>query len=186
VEDALWDNATIGEGVRQTYGFPPESVTDTRMFVSPTVTDYLFYCSGRWAAQGMAASVAGTSTNIFVNFFDYIASWNDWVFGEHMPYCVNEVCHAQDLAAIFFPFYAAPANLNPPTPKPDEIALANMVQRMWGNFARTGNPSIPTLNYPAYNATSTFVMNVSIPTGIIPEFRNHYCDFWATAGYYHF
>jgi hypothetical protein len=29
-------------------------------------------------------------------------------------------------------------------------------------------------------------MNVSIPTGIIPEFRNHYCDFWATAGYYHF
>jgi carboxylesterase type B len=184
VEDLLWDNATIGKLVREMYGTPPAGTTDTRMFISPTVTDYLFFCPWRQAARAMAAALP---SQVYFNLFDYAGSWNEWVFGEYMPYCVNEVCHAQDLAAIFFPFYAAPASAGvPPTPKADEIALSQLVQHQWGNFARTGSPSTSALPYPAFTPDGTAAMNMSIPAALVPDLRSQYCDEWDRIGYFRF
>jgi len=183
IEDLLWNNATIGAGVRKVYGMPPAGTTDSRMFVSPCITDYLFYCPTRMATREMAKTLPN---QVFFNYFDYVGSWSDWVFGSVMGYCTNVVCHAADLAVIFFPFFAAPANLNPPTPTAAEVNLANEVQSMWGNFARTGNPSTQNINYPPFTPSGSFVFNVSIPVNVIQNFRANYCDFWDAQGYYRF
>jgi carboxylesterase type B len=186
VEDALWDNLTIAQDAREVYGNPPANTTDARLFIGPMITDYLFYCPLRYATRGMAASVAGSGTSVYFNLFDYLPSWNSWAFTANSPYCVANVCHAEDVPVIFFSLYAAPASVNAPTPSADDEHLANLIQRQWGNFARTGNPSTAALPYPAYTATSSFVMNMSVPSALLPDFRADYCDFWDRMGYYRF
>jgi hypothetical protein len=112
-----------------------------------------------------------------------------------MPFCVHNVCHAEDLAMIFFPYQWIPLESGEPYPPPQkEVNLSAVVQTAWGNFAYNGNPDpitdgmpanvvVPGTAFPQFNATTNYLVNLSQPVSPLVGYRNEICDFWDTIGY---
>lgn len=179
---ALGTNASAG--ARAIYGNGPET-GDVRPFVSLVATDYIFYCVNRQVGNALAQSV-----DTYMHYFDRLPSYSPQVYGATMPYCVDAICHADDLPFYFNPFKAPmPSDFTPPTPQPVEIELAHLMQTALANFVRNGNPNpLPNnLVFPKFtNSNDNFLFNYSTPSGAISGFRNQYCDFWDTVGYNHF
>ena len=70
-------------------------------------------------------------------------------------------CHAVELSYVF---------CNPQetifTGEPADPQLTETVSDMWANFARTGDPSVPGLEWPAYNERSRETAIIGIPPQI--------------------
>ena len=121
---------------------------------------------------------------MFVYYYDYLMSTNEWVFGADMPFCVKNVCHAEDLIAVFFPFewIDVPKDLGP-APKATEADkyVSRVVQSAWGNFAHTGNPNpLPDVAagvaFERFNATANKVVRYGDPTVNMEGFHSSRCD----------
>jgi len=177
-----FDNLTSIDGV---YGkLPAKDWSDARLFLSRPMTDYVFYCVGR--AMG-AAMTRHAPTYMWL--FDYASSLNQWIFGKYMPWCVTNVCHAQDLAFIFNPFRWAHldnVSYEIPSPTAAETGLAHFVQRAWGNFARTGDPNpLPQgITWPRFDGAANNLVNYSIPPHVIQNYRHDECALWDKFGYF--
>jgi carboxylesterase type B len=164
--------------VKRMYGAPPaDQKDDARPWLAYVATDYLFLCAGRYVGGGMA-KVAPT----FMYYFDYLFSSNEWTFGKYMPFCVKNVCHAEDLAAIFNPFKwgMPPGVVGPNTTASDDYVIA-VIQSAWGNFARTGNPNPLArvqkgVGFTQFNATVHNLVNYSYPTADIVGFHDAKCN----------
>ena len=182
ITDALF--TTAAESVRQFYGKPGGGgyQSDIRPFLSVMLTDYVFYCSNRYVGAQLTKS-----TPTYMWYFDKNPSYSANVYEKNMPYCVNNVCHADDLPFIFNPFNAPlPPGYVPPTPTTEEVALAHLMQTAWGNFARTGDPNpLPNIVFPRFDGTTNVLVNYSTPVSLLPGYRNDVCDFFdKNVGYY--
>ena len=184
--DLFFGGANIST-IDSMYGkLPAKDWSDARLFISPLMTDYLFYCVNRLVGAALTKHVP-----TYMWLFDYASSLNQWTFGKYMPYCVDNVCHAQDLAFIFNPFTTAKydnVTANFPMPKPDEDHLARVVQKAWGNFARAGDPNpmlgAPALTWPRFTTeAANAVMNYSIPAAPVYGYRDAECNMWDRFGY---
>ena len=175
--------------IKKFYGpLPAKYWSDAHDWISVMATDYIFYCVNRKMGTYMTKV-----TDTFMYLFDQVGSWNEWVFGGLMPWCVNTVCHAADIPFVFNPFKSPtiPGNISDvPMPTERELDLIHFMQTAWGNFARTGNPNIGTplpnatgVSFPIFNGTKNILVNESIPVGILDGYRNDVCDFWDTIGY---
>lgn len=181
VLDALFVDAA--DQVRAFYGEPPsKDEADIRPFLTVIITDYVFYCPNRYVGAHLTKS-----TPTFMWLFDKNPSYSEPIYGKNMPYCVNNVCHADDIPFIFNPFKAPlPSGYIPPEPTAAEVALSHAMQTAWGNFARAGNPNpLPGgLAFPVFNGTVNNLMNWSTPASTLNGYRNNVCDFFDTIGYY--
>eukprot|EP00331_Platyophrya_macrostoma_P002687 CAMPEP_0176424688 /NCGR_PEP_ID=MMETSP0127-20121128/10971_1 /TAXON_ID=938130 /ORGANISM="Platyophrya macrostoma, Strain WH" /LENGTH=543 /DNA_ID=CAMNT_0017805763 /DNA_START=39 /DNA_END=1670 /DNA_ORIENTATION=+ len=180
--DAVFGSENVGK-IIEVYGAIP-TTGDGHPYVEVLATDYVFYCVNRHVTTELTKT-----TPTYVHFFDKLASYSAWVYNTSMPYCVNAICHADDLPFIFNPFHAPlPAGLNPPMPTQAELELTTFMQTVWGNFARTGNPNpLPGgIEFPRFNGTTHVMMNYSTPSSLLAGYRDSYCDFWDTIGYYRY
>lgn len=180
--EAVFGSETL-EKIFEVYG-PPPPEKDGHHYVEVIATDYIFYCVNRHVTTQLTKT-----TPTYVHFFDKLASYSSWVYNKTMPYCVTAICHADDLPFIFNPFHGPlPVGLDPPNPTTAEVELAHFMQTVWGNFARTGNPNpLPGgLEFPRFNGTTHVMMNYSTPSSLLAGYRDSYCDFWDTIGYYRY
>jgi para-nitrobenzyl esterase len=73
---------------------------------------------------------------------------------------------------------------NAPIPGPldaDQERLAASMRGAWASFAATGNPSTPTLRWPAFTHTAAVTSLVPPSPQIGGDSRvDHHCTFWAT------
>ena len=170
-----------GTKAMQYYGdIPAHFQTDARQFLSVPATDFIFYCSNRAVARS-----ATISTPVYFWVFDYLASWNEWVFGPTMSFCVKNVCHAEDLPFIFNPFAVPVPGEETPVPTPGDLALIRSVQKAWGNFIWTNSPEeVDGVTVGRYNAGEANMLNLSVPVSVIRNWRAKYCDFWESTGRY--
>jgi acetylcholinesterase/cholinesterase len=165
------------EKITKMYGAPPAAQKDDcRPWLSFVATDYIFYCATRYVG-GMMSKVAP----VFVYYYDYLMSDNAWVFGKYMPFCVENVCHAEDLIAIFFPFewITMPSGDPKQIPTAADKYVANTVQSAWGNFVHTGNPNpLPAkgAEFVRFNATLNQVVKYGFPTTNMVGFHSDKCD----------
>eukprot|EP00672_Neobodo_designis_P020965 CAMPEP_0174831824 /NCGR_PEP_ID=MMETSP1114-20130205/3328_1 /TAXON_ID=312471 /ORGANISM="Neobodo designis, Strain CCAP 1951/1" /LENGTH=569 /DNA_ID=CAMNT_0016065669 /DNA_START=34 /DNA_END=1743 /DNA_ORIENTATION=- len=177
--------------VREVYGPVPESMKkDVRPYLEVLATDFIFYCPNRMIG-GQLSKIVPT----FMWLYDYLAYDLEWVFGKSMPFCVHNVCHAEDLAMIFFPYQWVPLEPGEPYPPPQrEFDLSAIMQTSWGNFAYNGSPDpiadgqpasaiVNGTTYPQFNATQNVLVNLSVPVSNLVGYRNSVCDFWDTVGY---
>jgi carboxylesterase type B len=182
VLDALFVDAA--DEVRKFYGDPPsKNEWDIRPFLTVIITDYVFYCPNRFVGAHLTKS-----TPTFMWYFDKNPSYSEPIYGKNMPYCVNNVCHADDLPFIFNPFKAPlPNGYIPPEPTTAEVQLSHQMQTAWGNFARTGDPNpLPNgLHFPRFDGAVNNLMNWSVPATNLNGYRNNVCDFFdQKVGYY--
>lgn len=176
-------NSTTTGMIGQMYGPPPPS-GDTRMFMGPLATDWVFYCATRFLASALTKSVP-----TFVYLFDYVREGlYAPIFHKYMPYCDDVACHAVDLAFVFNSAQFVPKNIPVPHMLRNETHLAHVIQTAWANFALTGNPNgghgLPDgLVWPQYDGDAKRVLNYSIPSGVITAYRSDFCDQWDRVGY---
>lgn len=170
-----------GTKALQYYGdIPPKFQKDARQFLSVPATDFIFYCSNRAIARATTVKVP---TYFWV--FDFLASWNEWVFGPTMPFCVNNVCHAEDLPFIFNPFAVPIPGEESPIPTARDQMLIRSVQKAWGNFIWTGSPdAVDGVSVGRYNAAQANMLNLSVPLGVTRNWRDKECAFWESTGPY--
>lgn len=169
--------------ILEVYG-PPPNTGDCHQYLEVIATDYIFYCPNRYVGAHLTQT-----TPTYMHYFDKLASYSAWVYNATMPYCVNAICHADDLPFYFNPFHAPmPNGLNPPLPTQEETQLAHFMQKVWGNFARSGNPNpLPNITFPRFNGSINVLMNYSTPApSLLAGYRNSYCDFWDSVGYYRY
>ena len=175
--------------IKQEYGpLPPKYWGDAHDFLTVIATDYIFWCPGRKMGRYLT-----NATATYMYMFDQLGSWNEWVYGEVMPWCVNNVCHASDIPFVFNPFKSPslPSNVSVPQPTEKEFGLIHFMQTAWGNFAKSGDPNTPTalpnasssISFPLYNGVKNTVVNESIPVGMLSNYREKQCDFWDGIGY---
>ena len=182
--DAVF-NVTAADDIQKFYGpVPQDQQSDARDFLSVLATDYIFYCVNRLVGAALTKTTA-----TFMYLFDKLPSYSEMVYGHYMPYCVHNVCHADDIPFIFNPFKAPmPANFTPPVPTVEEVKLAHFIQTAWGNFARSGNPNpLPNITFPRFNGTENILVNYSTPVSLLNGYRNDVCEFADKyLGYYRF
>lgn len=164
------------------YG-PPPSEGDCHHYVEMIATDYIFYCPNRYVGSHLTQS-----TPTYVHFFDKLPSYSASIYNATMPYCNAAVCHADDLPFVFNPMHApVPPGATWPHPTEPEIELAHFMQTAWGNFARGGDPNpLPGITFPRFNATTNVLMNYSTPVSLLAGYRDVFCNFWDSVGYYRY
>jgi len=100
-------------------------------------------------------------------------------FGHRLgPLCAEAVCHGEDLFYIFDTLEFATKGNRYLTP--GEQTLAQQMQKYWGAFSATGNPSgSGLLDWPLYESSSNTSMNFDVPTiSTVSGNLQTYCNFW--------
>jgi para-nitrobenzyl esterase len=110
-----------------------------------TMTDRMFRQHSLWLAEANAADQADT----WMYLFDWCGAGMDGAIG---------ACHALEIPFVFGTLESGLGKLA--GAGPDADALAAAMQDAWLAFARTGDPSTPTLTWPRYEtgrrATAAF------------------------------
>ena len=160
-------------------------------------TDYIFYCPQRHFGALLASHRENgqEQTPVHMYHFNHLSSFNKWIFEKYQPYCVDRICHSQDLPYYFDVFEYANVtypNIVEDAPKPstDEKLLIKLIQTGWGNFAKTGNPNLPSqlpygINWGAFspNADVNNLVQQNTPSRYITGYKNKRCDMWDRLGY---
>ncbi|XP_073706842.1 cAMP-regulated D2 protein [Garra rufa] len=150
---------------------------DRRVMLSQIVTDYIFLCPTRCAAN------SGVGGAVWLYVFDHAPSDHNIWTGR--PYCYNHTCHGAELP---FLFDSAPSTNFTLTPQ--ETILANQMACYWGAFAHMGDPNsrseqthfcaqqrLPV--WPRYTATEGWpILNLTLQLHPQHGDRDHFCDFW--------
>lgn len=167
--------------------YPPGGVfKDSRAVLSQVFTDYLFTCPARQVANWTASH---GNSNVYFYAFDWVMSFDKNVWGPRYQYCVDKVCHGEELV---FVFNSAP--LNGYTPTPDEDRMSCSMMNMWGSFAHTGNPNTmkfadctpqPPVSWPNFDQKAHRDLKFTVPNSYVEDTLEiaKYCDFWDGLGY---
>ena len=166
--------------IRLLYG-PVPNETDTHIYASSILTDYMFTCASRYLSRGL---VSNRTAPVYRFVFSHLPSFQPFMWHENMPFCDSYVCHATDLVFWFNPLYAVP---DTPKPTAGEFELSRNMQNAWGNMVRTFTPNDPksaTVPWPAFDSLSDAIMNLDVPVPH-PErrFRQAYCNYFDSIGY---
>lgn len=118
----------------------------------------------------------------FFFFFKKVVSFDFWL--PRFPECVTKVCHAEELPILFGTPPLAGFNFTT-----EEIALSNLMQDYWTNFARTGNPNqglnTPSLSWPRFNPKEMENLRFATPSEIEKNWDITACNFFDKIGYHH-
>jgi len=152
--------------------YPPQDDYDNRITYGYLLTHQGWACPGAQIILSINKyNPAGSGG--FIYYFEHIDSFPNW----HEPICGEAVCHAEELAFVWDTVEFVSHDLFHMTP--EEEVLANTMMRYWGQFSKTGNPSLPDL--PTWNPFVT-ASNQSIildtPTYADAGHIQKYCDFW--------
>ena len=61
-----------------------------------------------------------------------------------------------------------------------ERVLGSAMRKAWANFARTGDPSSTSLNWPRYLPDTRVSLELnSARLAPLSDYRREYCEFWA-------
>jgi carboxylesterase type B len=180
VIDALFGWGDRAQKVREFYGPPPtKDDSDVRAALTVIITDYVFYCPNWYVGKYLTKT-----TPTYMWYFDQLPSYSKVVYEKYMPYCVDNICHADDLAFIFRPFNATPLppNYVPPQPSAAEVQLTLTMQRAWGNFARTGDVNTPRalpVHWGRFDGAVNNLINYSTPVVAMTNgYRSNVCEFF--------
>lgn len=116
---------------------------------------------------------AANASDMFVYLFDHVPS--GWRTDDVPAYHGIELTYLFDYPESFLSHYSlgltghdAPstekfATVDAPNPDPSEYAaVSDAMMAMWGAFARTGNPSLTTLPWPAYTTAGDTYMEIGV------------------------
>ncbi|PSN48039.1 hypothetical protein C0J52_09101 [Blattella germanica] len=122
---------------------------------------YVDLSSDCWFVNGINTSVkihsASSSAPVFCYQFSY-----------------DGVCHCDELGYLFFsPFLDI--ELKPDCP---EIKIRSLFVKMWTNFAKTGNPSLPELAWDPVTNASTCYMNIDQEPKMCSQLFKERMEFW--------
>ncbi|KAG7278608.1 hypothetical protein CRUP_013351 [Coryphaenoides rupestris] len=144
------------------------------------VTDYIFLCPARRAAQAVPEA------QVWMYVFDHVASdprvWSD------VTSCYRHVCHGAELPFLFHS--ASVANFTMTT---GEVLLSQRMLCYWGAFAHAADPSRPQTafcrgrhppTWPRYHTSHPLLMNLTTRSHAQPSARDAICDFWDHLGVY--
>jgi carboxylesterase type B len=138
--------------------------------LAEVATDYIFFCSSRYAAdQGDATT--------FAYLFTQLTNFNIW---PDVPQCATQVCHGDELAYVFNTATNIAQSFTP-----DEEALSLAMVSYWAGFAEPnhdpnsgGTTTRPP--WPAFPGRKYLVLDTPISTVTDPD---HNCPLWDGIGY---
>lgn len=166
----------------------PGGVSDARDHMSLIGTEYVFRCSNRAIARGLADHKAGGG-QVYLYTFDHPLSFDCW--GKNFTFCwmnSTQVCHGSELPLLFgsADFFYKPTEA--------EHALEDQLRAYWSGFAHgrvnsasgalLGNATLGAIDWPAYSASTDLSMSLDIPLEVQRARESEVCDgLWDKAGY---
>lgn len=124
------------------------------------MTDFLFHCpSQRWANNSSSRSPQ------FLYMFNHSLPFNIY----NKSCCDGKACHALEVPLIFNA--TGPLSLDASS---ERISAAMM--KMWGDFAKTGQPTPAGDAWPAWNSVQQSVMNINQDSLTLSSDAGGTCD----------
>lgn len=164
--------------------YPSVKGADHRQQLKTIGTEFIFHCPSRNITRAMVQSSVAPQ-QVYSYVFDYLMSFNDLIWGDNFPVCVNTqdhaaaVCHAADIVTFFnsahwkYPYTAT------------DLYMTNQMDIYWSNFAHTGSPNngpnTPTTTWGSFSATSGdghMRFSRSGKTEMINGYLKEACDWW--------
>ena len=183
--------------------YPPSSVSNKKGLLATVVTDFVFFCSTRFAARTIEQS--SRKNGVWLYRFDHIFSFSKFAWGSRFAECYDKVCHGEGEFEIFcqemfthsvsirteLPFVFAPVSvIKGANFTAQEWNLAYAMQSFWGSLARNGNPntgSVANLNWPTESSGGTgHSIEMLFQTGklqIEDNYIDNKCDMFDAIGY---
>jgi carboxylesterase type B len=146
----------------------PANGQDNAPTASQLLTDYMFFCANRFAAEGGPQNVYGYE-------FRKVSNFN---FNPNVPQCAGMVCHGDELPYVF---NSAASIMQ--TFTADEEALSTAMVAYWSEFSHqshTPNAVDTQVEWPTFSGKRYLILDTPITTEVDPP---HKCDFWDTIGY---
>lgn len=169
------------------YPFPNPLPTDYRSWLADVATDALFRCPNRNVTTSVV-STAGRQSSSFLYEYRHAMSFNPALWGTGWPFrmCWDVVCHGDDLANLFHPYYPQyGTNYTQP-----EDVLSRSTQTYWTNLAKTGAPGPgfvgAPLEWPAFNAEERPYMILDLAKTTTNDPYGAKCDHWDQVGYVYY
>jgi carboxylesterase type B len=156
---------------------PADNFTDGRMALSQVITDYLFRCPTRRAAQLLSGGAREAAT--FLYEYAHVLSFNP----TDSPVCANVTCHAAELPMVFHAVREGAHTMTPP-----EQALAATFGELWTSFARQGTPSSDATGaWPAFSeaAGQPQILLQTPQPAVESAADDSVCAVWDAVGYTH-
>jgi len=147
------------------------ATSDSRYPLEHLTVDYLFHCSGRYAADGIAK--AGVPVYFYVFLHSPLLDPSN-----NSSSCKGQVCHGAEIPYIFHsnPFRNAPQTS-------DEVILTQQVMNYWIAFAHDKPLISDGVQWPQYTSNNQQAMAFDIPLHIENGYHSDLCDFWDKIGY---
>ncbi len=142
--------------------------TPTDAWIALT-SDAKFICGARNSAE--AAATGGTSP-----VYRYHFSYDGYTTG---PMGDPAAFHGLELVYIFGNFDTLSFGGFPYPVNADDEAMAAQLGEAWTTFARTGDPSTMTLDWPLYEVGTDPYAGLDVPPFVDQGVRTEQCDFWA-------
>lgn len=171
--------------VRSIYPLPVPAPADFRIFASVLLTDGLFLCATRNASEALQVAQPFRRSPTFHYQYSHMLSWAPVAWGPNFTECSSYVCHGSDLPMWWEPQLSPGPGFGNYTAS--EVSFARSLHWYWANFAATGSPgngdpTNPTITWPAYNAASRSTLNLdTVENGgftVIPSLRASFCAWW--------
>lgn len=160
----LFGNANL-DAIKAQY---PPNGGDNAATASQLLTDYMFFCANRYAAETSGSATYGYE-------FNKVSSFN---FDPEIPQCAGEVCHGDELPYVF----NSATNIGQ-TFDESEQALAETMVAYWTQFSlseHSPNTLGTEVEWPSYPGKNYLLLDTPITTAVDPE---HNCEFWDGIGY---
>ena len=176
--DATYGKLPFDVYIEKPDGSKPNS---TVSFLSPILTDYIFYCANRRIAE----TKPNRKNPIHVYFYNTAPSTNQWIYNESAtPECVTEVCHASDLQILFnawkYGRSSCPyCNMTLPEFTAAELKFVNQYQSYVKEFAASGKVSS---TWPSYAEGGT-ILNMTDGFSVMSNYRDDVCKMWDRVSY---
>eukprot|EP01084_Bolivina_argentea_P013996 26180_1 len=163
--------------------YEPGCNDDHRILLSAIVTDFLFVCPTRFAAQHISAH-----SNVWVYHYNHFYKQSEIVFKNmRIDICADidsmYVCHGDELPIVFG------SDADGLTYTDKEKDLSKMIQAYWTNVAKSNNPGRGangiTWTQFTESAQETMVFHEDTTTEMQKDVANTYynCTFWDSMGY---
>jgi para-nitrobenzyl esterase len=153
VRDSLGDAAARALPAHYARPTPKAALTDV-------VTDGIFVCNARRVAHTLAAA----GVPVYLYSFDHALD-DPRVHGLGATHSVD----------LFFVFGNRSLGYGI---SPREQKLSDMMMDAWGAFARSGDPSTPSLAWPRYDVAGEQNLTLDLPATVNAHLKHDACVFW--------
>jgi para-nitrobenzyl esterase len=153
VRDSLGDAAARALPDRYRQSTPKAGLTDV-------VTDGIFACNSRRIARTLTAA----EVPVFLYQFEHPLD-DPRVHGLGATHSVD----------LFFVFGNQSMGFGL---SKHEEPLADAMMDAWGAFAKSGDPSVPSLAWPRYDAAGESYMTFDVQSSVGTHLKREICDYW--------